>query len=275
MENSSGVLSGPFAGRYTIERVLGRGATATVFLAHDSESDRKVAIKILKPELAESIGSHRFLREIRLTQKLHHPHIVPVLDSGEYERKLYFVLPLMDGGTLRDRLNRERQLAVPEAVAIAQDVASALEYAHKAGVIHRDVKPENILLAKDGVCLADFGIARAVERAVDESSTSTGIVRGTPAYMSPEQASGEHDYDGRSDIYSLACVLYEMLAGMHAFVGPTPKAVMAQRLLHSPRPVSVYRPSIPGALEAVLGRALEILPADRYASAREFAKALA
>jgi tRNA A-37 threonylcarbamoyl transferase component Bud32 len=275
MENSSGVLSGPFAGRYTIERVLGRGATATVFLAHDSESDRKVAIKILKPELAESIGSHRFLREIRLTQKLHHPHIVPVLDSGEYERKLYFVLPLMDGGTLRDRLNRERQLAVPEAVAIAQDVASALEYAHKAGVIHRDVKPENILLAKDGVCLADFGIARAVERAVDESSTSTGIVRGTPAYMSPEQASGEHDYDGRSDIYSLACVLYEMLAGMHAFVGPTPKAVMAQRLLHSPRPVSVYRPSIPGALEAVLGRALEILPADRYASAREFSKALA
>ncbi|HEX5576976.1 MAG TPA: serine/threonine-protein kinase, partial [Gemmatimonadaceae bacterium] len=161
MMNAPSVQPGPFTDRYTIERVLGRGATATVFRARDSASDKPVAIKVLKPDLAESIGSHRFLREIRLTQALHHPHIVPVLDSGEFERNLYCVLPLMEGGTLRDMLDRERQLAVPRAVEIARTIAGALDYAHKAGVIHRDVKPENILISGESVCLADFGIARA------------------------------------------------------------------------------------------------------------------
>lgn len=274
MKNSPSVQPGPFADRYTVERVLGRGATATVFLAHDSVSGKPVAIKVLKPELAESIGSQRFLREIRLTQALHHPHIVPVLDSGEFEHSLYSVLPLMDGGSLRDMLNREPQLPVTRAVEIARTIAGALDYAHKAGVIHRDVKPENILISEESVCLADFGIARAIERAINESSTSTGIVRGTPAYMSPEQASGDHEYDGRSDIFSLACVLYEMIAGIHAFVGPTAQAVMAQRLLHPPRPVSVYRPGVSPALEAVLKRALEVLPTDRFESAAQFSNAL-
>jgi tRNA A-37 threonylcarbamoyl transferase component Bud32 len=273
--DDSPILSGRFAGRYTIERMLGRGATATVHLAHDSVTGNEVAIKILRPDLAESIGPHRFLREIRLTQALTHPHIVPVLDSGEFEHKLYFVLPLMEGGSLRDKLNREPQLPVSVAVEIAITIAGALGYAHKAGVIHRDVKPENILLSGDSVCLADFGIARAIERAIDESSTSTGIVRGTPAYMSPEQASGQHDYDGRSDIFSLGCVLYEMIAGIHAFVGPTAQAVMAQRLMHPPRPISVYRPSVSPGIEAVLKRALEVLPIDRFKTAGEFSDALA
>ena len=275
MDNWPDHFPASFAGRYTIERVLGRGATATVFLARDAKVDRFVAIKVLKPDLAESIGEERFLREIRMTQRLSHPNIVPVLDSGESERKLYFVLPVMDKGTLRDLLRKEPQLPIARAVEIARTVAAALDYAHKKGVIHRDVKPDNILMSDSGVCLADFGIARAIERAIDESSTSTGIVRGTPAYMSPEQASGEHDYDGRSDIFSLACVLYEMIAGVHAFVGPTSHAVMAQRLLHPARPIGVYRQNVPVALESVLQRALEILPTDRYKTAAEFSEALA
>src|SRR5687767_12247427 len=268
---SSDVLSGTFAGRYTIERELGSGATATVYLARDTQRGISVAVKLLRPELAQSVGAERFLREIRLNEKLHHPHIVPVLDSGEHDGRLYFVLPHMEEGSLRQMLQREKQLPIETAIAIARTIAQALDYAHQQNLIHRDVKPENILFTSGQACLADFGIARAVERAMDESTTDTGMVRGTPAYMSPEQASGSTQYDGRSDQYSLACVLYEMLAGVPAFIGPTPEAVIAQRFQHSPRQLRVYRPTVPDAIADVIDRALSIVPADRFASAADLA----
>jgi hypothetical protein len=225
--------------------------------------------------LASGIAADRFLREIRVTAQLHHPNILPVLHSGEDSSRLFFVLPFMDGGTLRDRLDREKQLPVTEVLAIGLTIANALSAAHERNVLHRDVKPENILFTGGQACLSDFGIARAITRSADDSTTTQGFVRGTPAYMSPEQASGEQEYDGRSDLYSLACVLYEALAGIQPFVGPTPQAVIAQRLVHDPRPLRVYRPSASAELEAVLARALQKAPADRYQTARELADALA
>jgi serine/threonine-protein kinase len=219
------------------------------------------------------LGAERFLREIRVTQGLHHPRLLPVLDSGEYDGQLFFVAPFMNGGTLRERLNRESQLPLGVAVSIACTVAEALAYAHAQGFIHRDVKPENILFSGDEVCLADFGIARAVERSIEDTTTSTGIARGTPAYMSPEQASAAKNYDGRSDIYSLACVLYEMVTGMRPFLGPTAQAVISQRFVHPPRDLRVYR-NVPPKLESVILRALQMSAADRYQTADEFAKAL-
>ena len=274
MAGSPDVLSGTFAGRYTIERELGSGATATVYLARDTQRGIAVAVKLLRPELAQSVGADRFLREIRLNEKLHHPHIVPVLDSGEHDGRLYFVLPHMEDGSLRQMLQREKQLPIETAIAITRTIAQALDYAHQQNLIHRDVKPENILFTSGQACLADFGIARAVERAMDESTTDTGMVRGTPAYMSPEQASGSRRYDGRSDQYSLACVLYEMLAGVPAFIGPTPEAVIAQRFQHLPRELRVYRPTVPESIETVIQKALAITPADRYSSTAEFSAAL-
>lgn len=274
MDGLLSVEFGPFAGRYTIERNLGRGATAIVYLARDSRTDRPVAIKVLRTDLAESLGSPRFLHEIKLTQALHHPRILPVLDSGEYDGQLYFVLPYMDGGNLRERLEHEPQLPLTEAVTIAWTIADALAHAHAQGFIHRDVKPENILFSTGEACLADFGIARAIERSIEDTTTSTGIARGTPAYMSPEQASGAHEYDGRSDVYSLACVLYEMIAGMRPFVGATTQAVISQRFQHSPRELNVYRPNVGSKLESVIARAMQLLPADRYKTAAEFAGAL-
>ena len=271
---SSDVLSGTFAGRYTIERELGSGATATVYLARDTQRGISVAVKLLRPELAQSVGADRFLREIRLNEKLHHPHIVPVLDSGEHDGRLYFVLPHMEEGSLRQMLQREKQLPIETAIAIARTIAQALDYAHQQKLIHRDVKPENILFTSGQACLADFGIARAVERAMDDSTTDTGMVRGTPAYMSPEQASGSRQYDGRSDQYSLACVLYEMLAGVPAFIGPTPEAVIAQRFQHAPRELRVYRPTVPENVETVIQRALALAPADRFSTTAEFSQAL-
>ena len=266
-------LSSEIAGRYTIERELGRGATAFVYLARDRETGEHVALKVLRPELAESMSAERFLREIRVTQQLSHPSIAPVLNSGVSGSVYYCVLPYMDGDTLRTRLERERQLQLPDVLAIADAIGEALDYAHAHKVIHRDVKPENILFRGDVACLADFGIARALEDA-SGMTTSTGMVRGTPAYMSPEQASGERDYDGRSDLYSLACVLYEAMAGMQAFVGPNAQAVLAQRLVHVPRSVRVYRPAVPVDVDNVLSRALAISPADRYQTGAEFAGAL-
>jgi serine/threonine-protein kinase len=274
MAGSPDVLSGTFAGRYTIERELGSGATATVYLARDTQRGISVAVKLLRPELAQSVGADRFLREIRLNEKLHHPHIVPVLDSGEHDGRLYFVLPHMEDGSLRQMLQREKQLPIETAIAITRTIAQALDYAHQQNLIHRDVKPENILFTSGQACLADFGIARAVERAIDESTTDTGMVRGTPAYMSPEQASGSRQYDGRSDQYSLACVLYEMLAGVPAFIGPTPEAVIAQRFQHAPRELRVYRPTTPAAIEVVIQKALAMGPADRFATTAEFSSAL-
>ncbi|MFI5227750.1 MAG: serine/threonine-protein kinase [Gemmatimonadales bacterium] len=265
-----------FAGRYLIDCELGRGASAVVYLATDATDlkARRVAIKVLRDELASGFSAERFLREIRLTAQLNHPNIVPVFDSGEWEGQPYYVLPYMEAGTLRDRLNRDKQLPVDEIVAIGRTIAGALAAAHARNVLHRDVKPENILFSGGEACLADFGIARAIIQSSGEATTSTGVVRGTPAYMSPEQASGDHDYDGRSDIYSLACVLYEALAGVPAFVGASSASVLAQRMVHSPRPVRVYRPSVTPALETVLQKALELAPADRYQSAAEFARAL-
>jgi tRNA A-37 threonylcarbamoyl transferase component Bud32 len=274
MNGSPTVSPGTFAGRYAIEREVGTGATARVYLALDLRHQRRVAIKILHPELAQSLAADRFLREIELTRRLNHPHILPLLESGEDDGQLYFVLPFMEEGTLRSRLQRDRQLPVDEALRITQTVAEALDYAHAQGVIHRDIKPENILITSGQAVLGDFGIARALEQALGLTSTSSGLVRGTPAYMSPEQASGATSYDGRSDIYSLGCVLYEMLAGMAAFMGPTPEAVIAQRFQHSPRDITVYRPTIPDAVAEVIRKALQLSPADRYATAGEFAQAL-
>ncbi|MEP6621731.1 MAG: serine/threonine-protein kinase [bacterium] len=263
-----------FSDRYLIQRELGHGGTAVVYLATDSETGRAVAIKILKQELAESVGSDRFLREIKLTGQLDHLRIMPVLDSGTQDGQLFFVLPFMDGGTLRDRMKRDGQLPVDEAVAIARAIADALEYAHARGVIHRDVKPENILFSEGEPYLADFGIARDLERLLGETTTSTGMVRGTPLYMSPEQAAGEAKYDGRSDQYSLGTVLYEMLAGVPPYVGPTAQSVIAQRLTHAPHPVHFYRPTVHARLEDIVTRAMAIAPVERFASMRAFRDAL-
>jgi tRNA A-37 threonylcarbamoyl transferase component Bud32 len=271
-EHVTSTLPTEIAGRYSVERELGRGGTAVVYLARDLVTGKMVALKVLRTELSESLSSERFLREIRVTQQLSHPNIAPVLESGAAGATLYCVLEYMDGGTLRARLERERQLPLSDVSAIAADIGAALEYAHGQKIIHRDVKPENILFGDGRAWLADFGIARALENAGD-GTTSTGIVRGTPAYMSPEQASGERDYDGRSDMYSFACVLYEAIAGMPAFVGPNVQAVLAQRLVHVPRPLGVYRPAVSTELEAVLARALAVAPADRYQTAAEFTRA--
>jgi serine/threonine-protein kinase len=274
MGKTTSVQVGMSIDRYVVERELGRGATAVVYLARDREAGRMVALKVMRDELVGTISTERFFREIRRTSELSHPHIVPLLASGEFEGKPFCVLPFMDGGTLRQRLEREKQFPIAEAVDIATQVAHALAFAHQHNLIHRDVKPENILFTAGQATLADFGIARALERSSTESTTSTGVVRGTPAYMSPEQAVGETNLDGRTDVYSLGCVLYEMLAGMQAFVGPTPQAVLAQRISHPPRPIRVYRPTVPLALEAVLDKALATSAADRYRTAEEFSNAL-
>ena len=268
------VLSGLFAGRYAIEREIGRGATAIVFLARDTETARPVALKVLRDILVESRSVPQFLREIELHRGLTHPNIVPVLDSGTSDGRPYIVHPYLDGGTLRTRLQSERQLPFREVIAIGTALAEALAYAHKAGLIHRDVKPENILFADGRAHLSDFGIARALERMTGDVTTSTGVVRGTPAYVSPEQAGGQVDYDGRSDVYSLGCVLYEMVAGVQPFVGPTPQSVIAQRISFKPTPVAQYRDTIPVDLEAIIDRSMMMAPADRYQSAGELLAAL-
>jgi hypothetical protein len=263
----------PFAGRYTIERELGRGGMATVYRARDLRHDRAVALKVLHPELAASIGAARFAREIRLLAGLHHPHILPLFDSGEHEGAVFYVVPCVDGESLRRRLERERQLPLEEALRITREVADALDHAHRHGVIHRDIKPENILLEEEHAIVADFGVARAVTRAVDESQTTAGMVVGTPAYMSPEQASGEAELDGRSDQYSLACVLYEMLAGAPPFSGATPRATIARRFTE-PAPSLRHERNVPESLDRAIRRALAAVPADRFPDVRIFAKAL-
>jgi serine/threonine-protein kinase len=262
------------ADRYTIERELGRGGMATVFLAHDRKHDRRVAVKVLDPELARTVGPDRFLREIRTIAALQHSHILGLIDSGEVSGTTYYVMPFVDGGSLRDRMVRESQLAVAEAIRITSEVAAALDYAHRHGVIHRDIKPENILLTGEGeVLVSDFGIARLIGSA-DEALTRTGISLGTPAYMSPEQATGDRSVDARSDIYALGTVVYEMLAGEPPFSGPNAQAVIAKRFSTMPTPVRVVRPEIPEQIEAAVERALARSPADRFASAAAFAAAL-
>lgn len=268
------VLAAALGSRYTVVRAIGSGGAANVYLADDLNDGRQVAIKVLRPELAETTAATRFVREIRLMSTLEHPRIVPVLHAGEVAGVSYYILPYMDGRSLRDRLASEKQLPIAEALAIATALADALEYAHHRGMIHRDVKPENILFSGGDAHLADFGIARVLERTHGESSTTTGLVRGTVPYMSPEQASGNRAIDGRSDVYALGCVLYEMLSGMPAFAGPSPEAILAQKILHPPRDLTIYRPSISPRLSAVVMRALETTPADRWRSAGAFAAAL-
>jgi tetratricopeptide (TPR) repeat protein len=259
--------------RYAIERELGRGGMATVYLAHDLKHDRLIALKVLRPELAAALGPERFLREIHIAARLQHPHILSVHDSGDAAGQLWFTMPYVEGESLRDRLRRDRQLSLDDAIRISTETARALEYAHQHGVIHRDIKPENVLLAADGSTLvADFGIARALGSA-GESLTETGLVVGTPAYMSPEQSSGERQLDGRSDQYSLACVVYEMLAGEPPYTGPSAQAIIAKRLSEPIPRLGTVR-QVPPEVEAAVTKALAKAPADRYPNTTAFAAAL-
>lgn len=267
-------LQSGLADRYHLERELGRGGMATVFLAHDLRHKRPVALKVLHPELAQTLGLERFQREIETAARLQHPHILTVLDSGKAAGQLWFTMPYVEGESLRDRLQREQQLPVDDAIRIATDAARALEYAHQHRVVHRDIKPENLLLTTDGSTLvADFGIARALSGG-DDHLTQTGMSVGTPTYMSPEQAAADRGLDARTDIYSLGCVLYEMLAGEPPFTGPTAQAVIAKRLSGEVPRVRHVRPSVPEELEQAVTRALAPVAADRFASAAEFARAL-
>jgi eukaryotic-like serine/threonine-protein kinase len=271
--NATLLPSSVLANRYEIERLLGRGGMATVYLACDRRHDRRVAVKILDSDLSQSMGAERFLREIDIAAKLTHPHILPLHDSGESSGVLFYVMPYIDGESLRDRLRRERQLPVDEALGITCEVATALDYAHRRDILHRDIKPENILLEDGHAILADFGIARALSAAADTGMTATGVTLGTPAYMSPEQASGD-PLDGRSDLYSLACVLYEMLAGEPPFTGSTAQTVIAKRLGGPPPRIRTVRPSVPARLDAALFKALDRTPADRFSTVSQFREAL-
>ncbi len=268
-------LAKALADRYAIDRELGRGGMATVYLAHDVKHERKVALKVLRPDLAAVIGAERFLAEIKTTANLQHPHILPLHDSGEVNGTVFYVMPFVEGESLRDRLNREKQLPVADAMRIAREVAAALDYAHRHRVIHRDIKPENILLHDSQALVADFGIALAASSAGGTRMTETGMSLGTPHYMSPEQAMGERDLDGRTDVYALGCVLYEMLTGEPPFTGPTAQAIVAKVMNDVPTPVRRCRRTVPAYIEDAVLTALEKLPADRFASAAELAAALA
>jgi serine/threonine-protein kinase len=268
-------LSVALADRYVIEREVGAGGMATVYLAHDVRHDRKVALKVLRPELSAILGAERFLHEIKTTANLQHPHILSLFDSGEADGLVFYVMPYVEGESLRDRLNREKQLPVEDAVRIAREVADALEYAHQHGVVHRDIKPENILLHGGHAMVADFGIALAASRSDGGTRmTETGMSLGTPHYMSPEQAMGEREITPKADIYALGCVLYEMLMGEPPFTGPTAQAIIARVMTEAPRSLTLQRHTIPGHVEAAVRMALEKLPADRFTSAAEFAEAL-
>src|SRR5438132_5873293 len=264
-------VSRDLSGRYVVRRELGQGGMAVVFLAEDLRHNRQVALKVLRPEISAEIGSERFTREIKMAASLTHPHILPLHDSGEASGLLFYVMPFMEGQSLRARLDKERQLPLDEALRITREVAFALDYAHRHQVVHRDIKPENILLHEGAAMVADFGIGKALRGG--GSITRTGMVMGTPAYMSPEQASGEREIDGRSDLYSLGCVLYEMLTGEQPFTGPTAQAVIAKRFV-SPIPKVRATRDLSEAVEDAVTRALARTPADRFPSAAEFAAVL-
>ena len=267
-------LAAALSDRYAIERELGAGGMATVYLAHDLKHDRRVAVKVLRPELAAVIGAERFLAEIKTTANLQHPHILPLFDSGTVEGTVFYVMPFVDGESLRDRLTREKQLPVDDALRIAREVADALQYAHEHGVIHRDIKPENILLQGGHALVADFGIALAASKVGGARMTETGMSLGTPHYMSPEQAMGERELDARTDIYALGCVTYEMLAGEPPFTGPTAQAIVA-KVVTEPAPSAQHkRATVPDSVDDAIRTALQKTPADRFRSAREFAAAL-
>ncbi len=268
------LLQAALAGRYRIEREIGRGGMASVFLAQDLKHHRPVALKVLRPELAAALGAERFLREIEIAAQLTHPHILPLHDSGVADEFLYYVMPYVEGESLRDRLTREKQLPLEDALEIAREIADALSFAHSRGIVHRDIKPENILLEAGHAVVSDFGIARAISAAAGGKLTETGIAVGTPAYMSPEQASGETRLDGRSDTYSLACVLYEMLAGEPPFAGPTSQAILVKRLTEPAPGVRSVRETVPEGVEQAILKALAKAPADRFTTAAQFVDAL-
>jgi serine/threonine protein kinase/tetratricopeptide (TPR) repeat protein len=260
---------------YAIDRELGKGGMATVYLAQDIKHDRVVALKVLHPDLAASLGPDRFLREIRLAARLNHPHILPLFDSGEADGILYYVMPYVEGESLRERLDREQQLPIEEAVHHGRAIASALDYAHRQGIVHRDVKPENVMLYEGEAMVMDFGIAKAVSAAGSETLTQTGMMVGTPAYVSPEQAAGETNLDGKSDQYSLACVVYEMLSGERPFSGATPQAIMAKRFSETPKPLRSLRSTVPESVEKAVSRAMTTDTAGRYSTTAQFGQALA
>jgi eukaryotic-like serine/threonine-protein kinase len=267
--------AGTRLGRYEVQRQLGRGGMATVYLAQDPRHHRSVAIKVLHSDVGLTIGPERFLREIDVAAHLQHPHILPLIESGEDNGRLYYVMPFVEGESLRQRLQESKQLSVDAAVRIAREVAEALDYAHRHGIIHRDVKPENILLADSQAVIADFGIARALSsHSSVEPMTRAGLVLGTPDYMSPEQATGTEPLDGRTDVYSLGCVVYEMLAGQPPFVGPTVESVIHQHLAVAAPLVTTVRPGVPPELERAIARAMAKTPADRFESAGQFAEEL-
>src|SRR5512135_1239092 len=274
MTDAAARLSTALADRYRLERELGQGGMATVYLAHDPKHDRKVAIKVLKPELAAVLGADRFVQEIRTTAALQHPHILPLFDSGQADGFLYYVMPYIEGETLRTKLDREHQLSIAEAVKITTEVADALDYAHRHGVIHRDIKPENILLHDGRPMVADFGIALAVSAAAGGRMTETGLSLGTPHYMSPEQATAEKEITARSDVYSLASVLYETLTGQPPHVGGSAQQIIMKIIAEPVAAVTTLRKSVPPNVAAALTKALEKLPADRFGTAKAFADAL-
>jgi TolB-like protein len=267
-------LNAALAGRYAVEREIGRGGMATVYVADDLKHRRKVAVKVLLPELASALGPDRFAREIAIAAGLSHPHIVPLYDSGQADGLLYYVMPYITGESLRQKLQREKQLSIEDALTITRQIASALDYAHSRALIHRDIKPENILLHEGEAMVADFGLALAVTATPGERLTATGLALGTPAYMSPEQVSGEPSLDGRADLYALGCVVHEMLAGEPPFTGPTPHALIAKRMLEPPPRLRTIRETVPEAMERAILRALAKVPADRFGTVGEFARAL-
>jgi len=267
-------LRAALADRYAVESEIGRGGMATVYLAEDLKHHRKVAIKVLHPELAVTLAADRFLNEIQIAAGLNHPHILSLIDSGEADDLPYYVMPYVEGESLRDRLDREGELPVEEAVRIAVEVADGLQHAHERGVVHRDVKPGNVLLSGKHAVIADFGIARAVTAAQEGRMTGTGLGVGTPLYASPEQATAAETLDGRTDVYSLGCVLYEMLTGEVPLTAATPQAVQARRLVETPAPIHPQRETVPPLLDGVIAKALARRPADRWESAEAFGQAL-
>src|SRR5215211_2851266 len=253
-----------FSSAYSIDRELGRGGMATVYLAQDVKHERLVALKVLHHELAASLGADRFLREIKVAARLNHPHILPLHDSGALDSFLYYVMPYVEGESLRERLDREEYLPIEEAVNLTRGIASALDYAHRQGIVHRDIKPENLMLYEGEAMVMDFGIAKAVSMAGPETITQTGMMVGTPAYVSPEQAAGEANLDGKSDQFSLACVVYEMITGERPFAGATPQAVMAKRFSETPKPLRAIRATVPESVEKAVTRAMSTDVGARY-----------
>ncbi len=267
-------LATALADRYAIEREIGRGGMAVVFLARDLKHERRVAVKVLRPEVSVAIGAERFLREIQIAAALQHPHILPLHDSGQAHGLLYYVMPYVEGESLRERLDRERQLPLTDALRIAREVADALSAAHAHGVVHRDIKPDNVLLSGGHAVVADFGIARAISAAGGATLTTSGLAMGTPAYMSPEQAAGDQEVDGRTDIYALGCMVYEMLAGEPPFSGATPQAIMARHAVERPPTLTIVRPTVAPTVQRAIETALAKVPADRFQTAGQFADAI-